>query len=187
METINDLQFDIDKYLIEMVKLGDNRAFEVLYQKYWSSLYYKALHQTQSKEVAEELTQELFLNLWDKKSNLKVEKSFQVYIHTSLKYKIINYIKSQIIQRKYQEKVKVKDSFDVVEEEVKFKELYQAFEKELNKLPKKYQKVFMLRKREGMSFKEISSTLDIPLSTVEKHMSKATKLLRNGLEEYRLA
>lgn len=184
MKKIDDSFYDIDKYLIEMLKLGDNRAFSVLYDKYWDVLYKMTIRKTCSKEAAEELIQDLFMSLWVRRESLKIEKSFQVYIFSAMKYLIINFKKAEIIKRKHNESMPMVFSMSVVEEEVRFKELNQAFEREFQKMPPKYQNVFLMRKREGLSFKEISQKLEIPLSTVEKHMSKAKNLLRSSLREY---
>lgn len=184
MRAINNSEFDVDKYLVEMLRVGDNRAFAALYDKYWTSLYEKAYRKTQSKETAEELIQEIFVSLWANREQLKIEKTFEVYIHTSLKYKIINHVKSQITRRKYAEQVIVEESFSIVEEEMRFKELKNAIDKEIKKLPAKYKNVYHMRKNEGLSYKEIASKLQIPLSTVEKHMSKAIKMLRSNLQHY---
>lgn len=186
MKKRDDLLFDTDKYLIEMLKIGDNRAFAALYQKYWYSLYAMALRKTQCKETAEELTQEIFLSLWAKKHSLRLEKSFQVYIYSSLKYRIINHVKSQILQRKYREKAPVSHATSAVDEELSYKELHRAFEREFEKLPEKYRTVYLMRKKDGLSFKEISSKLEIPLSTVEKHMGNAMRMLRSNLRDFTL-
>jgi RNA polymerase sigma-70 factor (ECF subfamily) len=184
MKKIDDFYYDIDKYLVEMLKLGDNRAFSVLYDKYWDVLYKITIRKTSSREAAEELIQDLFMSLWVRRHSLQIEKSFQVYIFSAIKYLIINHKKSEVIKRKHRENIPNVISMSVVEEEVSYKELNQAFEREVKKMPSKYQNVFLMRKSEGLSFKEISQKLEIPLSTVEKHMSKAKNMLRNNLREY---
>lgn len=86
-----------DELLIKLLMIGDGGAFEEIYRRYFTKLLRIAQFKIQSKEIAEELLQDLFISLWEKRSNIVIE-NLEAYLNTSLKYLIINHIRRQILQ-----------------------------------------------------------------------------------------
>jgi|SRR5690554_4143426 len=175
-----------DEQLLTLIKCGDERAFDLLYKKHWSLLFDAAYKRLKSREVAEEIVQDLFASLWSSRKHIEIQQSFLAYIHSALKYKVISYYRSNAIQNKYLDTLQHEKSGFVlhVEEKLIYNELNTAIEAEIIGLPDKCRKVFNLSRKENLSFKEIALQMDISVNTVEKHIGKALKILRTNLKEY---
>jgi RNA polymerase sigma-70 factor (ECF subfamily) len=175
-----------DEVLLELLKDDDRKAFECLYRKYWSRLYDTAYKRLKSREAVEEIIQDLFTTLWCKRETIQITHSFSTYIFASLKYRIINYIRLEIVKNKYIHSVKhTQLSYDyAVEESVSYNELNTALESTINDLPERCRLVFNLSRKENLSFKEIAAELNISINTVEKQIGKALKILRANLKDY---
>ena len=168
-----------------MLRSDHHKAFEILYNKYWEQLYGMAYNRLKSKEAAEEVVQDLFTGLWDRRQNLKIYKSLASYLFCALKYRILNYISAQAVrQRHMEESRRMAVSCDHnTEEKLSFDELYALMQQEIGNLPKKCRLVFQLN-REGNTAKQIAKKLDISPRTAETHLSNARKILKTKLSEY---
>lgn len=90
-----------DEQLLKLLINGDRKAFESIYKKYWPLLLDSAYKRVKSREVAEEIIQDLFTYLWCKREEIQITHSFSCYIHTALKYRIFNFIRKEIVNNKY--------------------------------------------------------------------------------------
>src|SRR5690606_7561788 len=91
-----------DQRLLKSLYEGNKLALGELYERYWYSLYQVALQKTRSQETAEELVQDLFIQLWQKRESLAIRHT-EYYLFGALKYAIIDYIKGKVVQEKYQQ------------------------------------------------------------------------------------
>src|SRR6476619_4946690 len=87
-----------DNVLLKLLKISDELAYKELYLRYWRRLYRSAVSKTNSKEVAEDIVQSVFTDLWDRRESHQIN-SITAYLETAVKYQIINYIKSAISKR----------------------------------------------------------------------------------------
>lgn len=175
-----------DEQLLKLLKDDDERAFKSLYGRYWPKLFETAYKRLKSNEAAEEIVQDIFTTLWCNRMKIEVRHTFSTYIHSALKYKVLDYYRSLIIQNRYIEAVQQeKTHYSLqVEEKLIFNELNTAIEAEISRLPDKCREVFNLSRKENLSFKEIALQMEISVNTVEKHVGKALKILRTNLKEY---
>lgn len=166
--------------LLLRLKKGDTHAFKLIYLHYWEGLYRIAFAKLRSKEAAEEIVQDLFTRLWEKRATLHIEKSLSAYLSTSVSYLIFNYIDAQRVRSTYAQTVQHAPTLleSSPEEKLSFEELYSLLEKEINALPDQCRAVFKLRKEEEYSIKEIAQELNIAPKTVEMHLTRAFKALR---------
>jgi len=86
-----------DELLVKLLRVGEQDAFEEIYRRYWQKLLRLAQFKLRSKETIEEILQDLFISLWEKRENVLIE-NLEAYLNTSLRYLIINQIKKQILQ-----------------------------------------------------------------------------------------
>ena len=180
---MNKLPFDSDKVLLADIANGDSRAFEILYRRYFSKLYGAAYKRLQDKELTEEIVQELFVSLWERRQNLPIE-NIESYLFTSVKYLVIAQYKKNSLFEKYSSTLNLTESDDnFTEQTLAFEELNEAYQQALLTIPERCREVFLL-KRSGLSLREISEKLDISEKTVENQMTKALKMLREALREY---
>lgn len=175
-----------DEQLIQLLSGGDRKAFEYIFKKYWPLLFDAAYKRVNSKEVAEEIIQELFTYLWCKRGNIQLTQSFSTYIYVALKYRIFNHIRTELNKKKYAQWVTESQPrfINAVEENILFNELNSNIEREINNLPERCKQVFQLSRKENLTFKEIALKLDISINTVEKHIGKALKILRTNLKDH---
>lgn len=173
-----------DELLVKLLRVGEQEAFEEIYQRYWQKLLRSAQFKVRSKEIIEELLQDLFISLWEKREKVIIE-NLEAYLHTSLKYLIINQIKKQMLQERFVEySFKKFEQTEDVDESVAFNELSVAIEKAIEQLPEKTQQIFKLNRLEYQSVKEIAQKLNIPERTIEYHITQALKSLRVHLREF---
>ncbi|GAB4004166.1 RNA polymerase sigma-70 factor [Spirosoma migulaei] len=177
-----------DEMLLLYLRTGDQQAFREIYQRYWKKLYAIARHKIQSLDVVEELVQDIFLKLWERRDSLRVDK-LDAYLATAVRYAIINHVKSTLVHEKYADYAYAHftEASYATEEQLDLAELMQAVEQQLNDLPEKTRQIFRLNRLEYQSVKEISSQLKVPERTVEYHISQAIKSLRIYLRDYLLA
>lgn len=178
---------DFDEtYLVNQLRSGDEKAFSCIYETYWKALFNHAYKRLYDQEMVRELIQDLFTELWEKRENIHIHTSLKAYLYTALKFKVLNHIKAQIVREKYVARIKLSasQSTNQVEEQTNFNELNSALQSVLDKLPPQPRKVFALKRNAGLSYQEIAERLQISSSTVEKHMIKALKIIRENLRDY---
>lgn len=178
MESLSDLQ------LLVLVKKDNGLAFQEIYNRYWRALYNAAYQKLQSAQLAEEIVQETFLNLYVKREAIQIDDSLSPYLHSVLKNKVIDEIRKQISSKKYQDTASVYamvtevTSHDLLEQ----KEVKEKIIEFSETLPKKCREVFLM-KQQDLSNKMIAEMLQVSEKTVEGHVSRARKLLKNYMVE----
>ncbi|RFS13592.1 RNA polymerase sigma-70 factor [Emticicia sp. C21] len=173
-----------DELLVKLLLVGDEGAFEEIYRRYFSKLLRTTQFKIHSKQIAEELLQDLFISLWEKRDKIAID-NLEAYLNASLKYLIINHIRRQILQDKFMEYAANKSELsETVDESIAFNELSVAIEKSIEKLPEKTRQIFTLNRLEYKSVKEISELLSIPERTVEYHITQGMRILRVYLKEF---
>jgi RNA polymerase sigma-70 factor (family 1) len=178
------VHFDTDQQILEHLALGDVRAFDCIYQQYFSKLYGAAYKRLQNRELTEEVVQELFISLWERREGLAITGTLEGYLFTSIKYlTIAQYKKNNLFEQYSASLISTENDLNFTEEMVAFDELNEAYQKALQILPERCREVFLL-KRTGLSQREISEKLDISEKTVENQMTKALKMLKESLSDY---
>ena len=177
------LPFDTNQELLADIAKGDARAFEILYWRYFSKLYGAAYKRLQNRELCEEVVQELFVSLWERRQNLPIE-NIENYLFTAIKYLVLAQFKNDSHYQKYAATIPQNENGgNATEETVVFNELNDAYLRALLTIPERCREVFLL-KRSGLSQKAISEKLDISEKTVENQITKALKILRSSLTDY---
>lgn len=178
-------QYLSDEQLVDFLKSDNSTAFEEIYNRYWYKLLGVAYHETGTREEAEELVQDLFETIWQKR-HVSVIRHLSSYLVVSIKNLSINYIKSQITQRKFQEYLiynEIRQSYST-DESVQFADLSKAVDEAMKKLPEKSVEVFKLSRFENQSVKAIATQLNLSEKAVEYHITKSLKVLKEQLKAY---
>lgn len=175
-----------DNTLFSYVKEGDSNAFECLYKRYWKQLFNTAYKRIPWQEKCEEIIQEVYLDIWQKRGKIYLVNNFKSYLFSALRYKVFNQIRSDLVRDEYINQISKESniSYNPGHDIVFYNELNEAINRNIEKLPDKCRKVFELSFKEQMSVKEISQNMDISENTVVKHKLKAFKYLKEGLKEY---
>lgn len=164
---------------------NDISAFNELYRRYQAPLLEIACNHLQCKQKAEDIIQDIFTAFYQRRQLVTIEVSVKAYLLRALKYKLINDIRNRRVRNKHKQYVLDIHTYRVdflsIPEE---KDLADAVQHALNSLPDKCREVFLLSRYQEYSHKAISARLNISLSTVEKHMVKALRVMRSCLNEY---
>jgi RNA polymerase sigma-70 factor (ECF subfamily) len=175
-----------DDILLARMRTGDSDAFASLYRKYWRRLFDAAYRRILLREESEEIIQEIFVDLWTKRETLLISVSLEAYLFGALRYSIYNLIRSRKIRDAYLEHLLQApgEQNNHIEDLLHYEELAQALEKSVRNLPEKLRKVYLLSRKEHLTYKEIAEQEQIPVDTVEKQMGRALKILRENLKEF---
>jgi RNA polymerase sigma-70 factor (family 1) len=172
--------------LFRKVKLGDEKAFEHLFRHYYQRLCHYAFTILHDKDEAEEVVQQVFINIWGKKNNINVETSIQAYLYRATNNTCLNKLKQKKVYSIHQEQVKHENPVaeESTSETVISNELRDSINDAVELLPEQCKLVFQLSRFEGMKHQEIADELSISVKTVENHIGKALKHMREHLKDY---
>ena len=182
-KTIRDLS---DKILIEKYRNGNAAAFNVLFKRYYDSLYGYTIKNLKDGCIAEELVMDVMLGLWKKKGDLEVEDDLKAYLYRSIKNAIYNHYRKKVLQTV---------SLDVVPEssrhlakaadhELEVRELHNIYRLQLQQLSPQRRKVYELSREQHMTYAEIAKDMDISVNTVENYMVASLSFFRKQLKEH---
>ena len=176
-----------DEVLLKFLIISDELAFQEIYQRYWRQLYYTALSKINNKEVAEDIIQTVFADLWEKRNKHSI-KNISAYLGTSVKYQVINYIKSGVSKKAHLSNISESRNTEENKNELALlvKELNEAIDKAINRLPQKTQTIFRLSRFERHSNKQISRMMDVSEKAVEYHITQSLRALRLYLKSFLL-
>jgi len=176
-------QFE-EQNLFSSLKAGEERAFEKLFRNYYVPLCYYASKILQNDGAAEEIVQDFFLRLWEKRADIEIETSLKNYFFRSVKNLCLNQIKHENV--KIQHVKSVISEAESTEYSDHFQEvnLQKDIEKSIAALPEKRREIFRLSREEGLKYREIADKLNISIKTVEAQMGLAIKTLRDRLKKY---
>jgi len=175
-----------DEKILAEIKSGNSLAFDAIYRKYAKRLYGFAFGMLKSYEEAENLVQEVFICLWTNRQKIEKGSSLKYYLFTIAYHASISFIRSKARDNQFKERLKVlQDKFqEPVDREIEFKELDTRLARIINELPEKQKEVFLLHRRDGLTYCEISEKLNISINTVETHMTRALKSIKQKLGDY---
>ncbi len=174
--------------LIRDFKKGDSRAFEKLFQKYHKKLYAFLFNLLHSKEDAEEIVQETFIKIWEKREDFIDGYSFHSFLFTIAKNAFLNLNRKKINRVVFEERLNFLEEISSgrTDDYILFKETKEIITTIIEGLPPKRKEIFLLRKIEGLSRKEIAEELNISISTVDNQLMKANIYLKDELKKYSL-
>jgi RNA polymerase sigma-70 factor (ECF subfamily) len=169
-----------DAQLWELASKGDIGAFERLYKRYWAVLLDDAYRRLRVREEAEEVVQEVFIDLYTRREQIAITRNIVGYLHKAVQFRVYNKIRSYIVQRSYRQlaALRLEDQTNCVHADTEFRELNTAIQKAILRLPEKCREVFILSREDGLGHKQIAQQLHISQNTVERHINKALKYLR---------
>ncbi|MDB4583545.1 RNA polymerase sigma-70 factor [Draconibacterium sp.] len=175
-----------EKILFEKIKSNDEKAFEHLFHKYYSHLCLFASRILQDEISAEEIVQDFFVKLWEKRKQLTIETSVKSYLYRSIKNLCLNHIEHNSIKLRHAQTVLAKHDNHLSNEDGYTEvDLAKKIEESILSLPEKRREIFRLSREEGLKYREIAEKLNISIKTVEAQMVLAIKTLRDKLKHFR--
>ncbi|UII77661.1 RNA polymerase sigma-70 factor [Flagellimonas sp. HMM57] len=175
------MDFKNDILLAKRLSSGDSKAYDYLMDSFYQNLCVYAYSLTGDDSKAEDLVQNVFVKLWINRKKINPKYAIKNFLYKSVYNEFIDdYRKNKpviYLEKKYLEAIDL-----VVEnDERNFDELIKLVHKEIENLPKKCKRIFLLSKKEGLTHLEISELLGVSVKTVEGHMSRAFKTLGEKL------
>lgn len=167
-------------------------SFSELYLIYYPKLVRFAKEFVMSEEEAENITQDVFTDLWEKRESMNHIENMNAYLFRLVRNKCLDYLKHKVFEQKYVENVKASfeielnlklqslDRFDVYDISER-NQMENLIRDAINSLPKRCRDIFLLSRMEGLKYREISERLGISVNTVECQMGIALKKLRAKL------
>lgn len=167
--------------LLKRIKEGDEKAFGDFYIGYVDSIVRFLMRLLGSEEDAKEITQEIFVVLWEKRERIDPEKALENLLYTAAKHKAYKVLRRKTIHAKYNsEKIFTADELDYSAEDLMIgNELSAKFEEILASLPPQQRRVFVASRVEGKQLREIAREMGITYETARTHMKLASKAVKD--------
>ena len=178
------LNFKInDSVLAGRMRNDDQQAFEQLYNRYFGKVFYFSLRYLQNRAEAQDLVQNVFVNLWEHRKSIDVNQPVKSYIFRSVVNQIYNCLKRRAIRSRYIEhELSLSDRYsNQTYEQVYFNELENSIDEIVNILPPQQQRIFYLSRGKGYSYEKIARKLNISVRTVENQIYRTLKVIRKNL------
>ena len=177
---MTDVRTLSERQLLLSLQQGDESAFTEIYTRYSRKLLAIAFNYSRDPDLAEEIVQDIFLSPWERGSSLQIE-SLEAYLATAVKFAIFRQIYTQ---KKRIELAKTHYKIETIvldEDKIYAKFLDEYIQGIIETLPKKCRIVFQYSRNMHLNNKEIAEKMNISEKTVESHMTKALKTIRNNL------
>lgn len=162
--------------------------FEKLYKLYYPKMFAFAKNYVPANEDAENIVQDVFLILWERKEEIEISFTLTTYLFTLVKNRCLNFLRHKLIEEEYNSQMKEELGFKLYALETfnysyqSEEELQEVIQRALDTLPERCREVFIKSRIEGLKYKEISDELGISVNTVENQMVTALKKLRVALK-----
>ncbi len=178
-----------DEMLLDLIRHQDDRAaFAEIYNRYWDLLIDSAYKRLKSRELSEEIVQDVFVSLFIRRQKVQPKSTLESYLRTA--------VRNQVFRAYYARESHVMVLNDLIasnqiipalpDELLEAKQLQQKIYLATDKLPEKCREVFVLSRFEHLSHQDIADRLQISVSTVKKHITKAMGILRTELGSHRM-
>lgn len=174
-----------NRELLLLIKKDDQLAFYHLYERYSKRIYGFVLKYLKVEKDAEEIVQEVFIKIWEKRKTINTYSSFESFLFTVAYNATISLLRKRVTENKYLTHLKsIQKIIEAPEltNELYFNELNQQIESLLNKLSPRQREVFELSRKEGLSHEQIAIKLNITVNTVKKHISNTISFLKSHVD-----
>jgi RNA polymerase sigma-70 factor (family 1) len=172
-----------DQHLLLALQQGDEKAFNEIYQRYWEKLVAIGYYHTRNKEMAEEVVGDVLMGLWNKKQDLEI-RSLSAYLGTAVKYAVFKVLVRHQRRQDILQKQAGPDTDDGTEKKLDARFLREFLEGVVETLPEKTRLVFRYSREEQLSVSEIAGKMELSPKSVEYHITKALKTLREYMQKF---
>jgi len=168
-----------DEELLAALRVNDRGAYAEIFRRYSARLFSLAYRKLKSREIAEDLVQEMFEKLWYKRADTYAQQLEQ-YLFSAIKYRILNHIRACAVRDGYAAYCRLcqTEAVAVTEETIAFDEVRAALLTGMQKLPEKSREIFRLSRLEQFTVPEIALQVNLSAKTVESHLTRSLKVMR---------
>jgi len=171
---------------MKQLPFKDIQSFELLFREYYQMLCSYAYRFVNDADTAEEIVQELFYKLWEKRSEIQINTSEKSYLYSAVHNRCLKFIEHRNVESRYKSYYLTHESEvdNAPHQNSNVNELQNIIDQTINTLPERCGRIFRLNRFEGLKYQEIADKLAISIKTVEANMGKALKILRKNLKDY---
>lgn len=173
-----------DKELTSLFLKGDVRSYEVIFKKHYVELCLFATKYVKCPETSEEIVQDLFCKIWEKRESIAIQTTLKSYLYGAIKLNCLRFLRDQEIHSKHLKQIELNGisfcSVDELEENELKEKIYQS----IQQLPEQRRRIFELSRFEKLKYREIAEKMNLSPKTIENQMGKALKFLRSNLKDY---
>lgn len=175
-----------DHLLLSQVAEGNEKAFRELFEQYSDSIYGAAFAYTKSSLLAEEIVQEVFLKVWNKKESLPGVQDFPGYIFIIARNRILNVLRRRVTENHYlrNHSARLIDHGQTPEQEYIFKESKEILNKAVLQLPPRQRVIYQLIREQGLKLGEAAEQLGLSRNTVRNQLAKAMGAIRSYVRQH---
>lgn len=173
-----------DPELLLAIKAGNHKAFKTFFKNHYAFLYHFLLKKGMSEQQSEDLVQQAFILIWEKRSEINVKKSLRAYLFKIAYTRMLNVIRDNSKFEDEATDIEGDSSYEP-DHSIHNTELANAIEKAIQSMPNKRQTVFRLCFIQEFTYRDAADILNISHKTVENHMGLALKELRNKLISFK--
>lgn len=181
---MNKKEADITNHmLMERIKNSDHRAFSLLFDRLWESLYTRAYTICGDRSLSKDVVQEVWINFWERRQEIE-NTNVESYLFQAVRFKIYNELRNMKLSRTHLKDFLSEAPLKTVNDtdhQIRYEEANRALKKDMSLLPLKSKKIVELSRLQGMTNEEIANRLGISPRTVETHLSDALKFLRTKM------
>jgi RNA polymerase sigma-70 factor (ECF subfamily) len=177
---------DEELFVFNRMVEGDKEAFRFFFEKYYPDMVNLVNLYLHDSIMSEEIVQDIFIYLWEKKEQIKIESSLKSYLLRASKNRSLNYIRNEKTKLDIHSKLANLDkgAIEMPDSVMDTNQLRDVINAAIDSLPKRCREIYIMGKEKNMSYREISEELGISVKTVEVQMGKALKKLRIELRPY---
>lgn len=169
-----------DHELAALLRDGDQFAYTIIFERYSPVLYKHAFRLLGEADEARDIIQDVFLALWQKRAGIDFRSSLRGYLYQAVRNRIFDHIAHRKVVARYADSIRnfMERGQAITEDQLRERELSAIIEREIGDLPPRMRQIFLLRKQEDLSYKEIGEQLNISAQTAKQQVYHAVKLLK---------
>jgi len=168
--------------IAELFNSDFNKTVEYLFNNYYTTLCRNAYRIVNNKEISEDIVQDVFFKLWDKRDKIVINTSLEAYLNRMVFNESISFLRKNKNFLEFSDEIEQSRTNHEPNNTIEQKELNTIINDAINKLPPRCKTIFLLSRIEGLTYKQIAEQLNISVKTVENQMGKALKFLRKTLK-----
>ena len=172
-----------ERQLLAAIAAGDEKAFRIMVEAYWSRVYYNTLTLVKSPATAQDLTQDIFLKIWLQRDKLSEVESFKSYIYVVGRNQVINALRKKIVETAAADTLALREDLLMPDLQLEGKDAYRVLMEGVERLTPQQKLIFKMSRIEGLSHEDIARKLGLSKNTVKVHMVIALNFLRGWLRD----
>ncbi|QQT25318.1 RNA polymerase sigma factor [Sphingobacterium spiritivorum] len=174
-----------EEEFVKHLSEGSQNAYELLFSRYWTHVFAVVKLLVKSQEQAEDISQEIFVKVWNRREDLGEVKNIKAYLYTIARNTTLDHLRKKVLVTENLEQMihYFTDHALTPVQRMEYKELENIISRGIATLPSKVKEVFVMSRIDGLSHEEIAARLDISVTSSKTYVVRALKLLRHYMSK----